>query len=181
MQFWFISMSILCRSNSIQRNQKPGRSTRDDIFNLRSLVEKLACDVEKMYESPHPHNELPLGPVLDSDILVKSRHWLSQGTVLGSETTVISRKEDNLRKFNVVLYGIPEQSPGTSRHRHTVQDCQSIDALTESVNIKVSVQDCHRLEKFQKNHPKPRPLLVKLNCVSDVNNNYTPSQTFSPW
>lgn len=78
------------------------------------------------------------------------------------------------RKFNIVIYGIPESPSGTSRFargRHDFGEVHLvISSLEQDSNHSSSLRDCRRLGKYAKNESKHRPILAVLNSTADVNN-----------
>ena len=89
-----------------------------------------------------------------------------QDTVIPKPPQMISD-----RKFNVIIYGIRESPPNTPRAARINSDLDNLqDALSnidKSLNT-TSIQDFHRLGKFNATNPKPRPLLVKFLRVFDA-------------
>ena len=76
------------------------------------------------------------------------------------------------RKFNLVVYGIPENPKGTSRYKCAQQDLQNISLILNKLesNVASSIRDCFRLGKYKDDLPRPRPLLAKLTESIDVVN-----------
>lgn len=75
------------------------------------------------------------------------------------------------RKFNVVIYGVDECQRGTSRIQRISRDLDQVQSVISSLNCSVSplsIKDCIRLGKYDTERPRPRPLLVSLNRVADV-------------
>ena len=76
------------------------------------------------------------------------------------------------RKFNVVLYGIPECSVGSTRAQRSAHDLELVTTAicnTDSSIPSSSIRDCHRLGKFSKGNSRHRPILVMLNRSAEVN------------
>ena len=75
------------------------------------------------------------------------------------------------RKFNIVVYGLDESLQGTSRHERKLQDTKKIEDVVQSLNSKVSsqsIRDCVGLGKYKAFSLRPRPILVNLTRVADV-------------
>ena len=80
------------------------------------------------------------------------------------------------RKYNIVVYGVGECAPGMTRSARQEADLESVTSLFSKIDrsfTSQSVRDCFRLGKFAKDGTRPRPLLVKLIRVSDVNKIFT--------
>ena len=76
------------------------------------------------------------------------------------------------RKFNVVVFGVPELPKGSSRYTRSHKDynnvCSLISKLEKGSDHKSLVRDCHRVGRYDMN--KCRPILVLLNSTADVRN-----------
>ena len=77
------------------------------------------------------------------------------------------------KKFNLVLFGIPEQSHGTAHQNRILLDWKTVSSIvnnhsTSMSSLPISIQDCVRLGSYCQNHTGSRPLLVMLNSISDV-------------
>ena len=73
------------------------------------------------------------------------------------------------RKFNLVIYGIHEQSKGTSKHVRSAEDLNHVTTIASALDMNVtsaSIRDCVGLGKFKENHT--HPVLVKFVRSSDV-------------
>lgn len=96
---------------------------------------------------------------------------LSNSSVSTSPTiTPPQHFSESSRKFNVVIFGVPEQPKGTSRftrEQNDFKEAASAIANTESEsNHTSSIRECRRLGKY--NVSKTRPILVTLNSTADV-------------
>ena len=78
------------------------------------------------------------------------------------------------RKYNLVVFGIPELKQGSPQHIRRRGDFDRASGIISDVvrnsQSRSSVRDCHRLGKYDHNKPRPRPLLVSLNSTADVDN-----------
>ena len=74
-------------------------------------------------------------------------------------------------KFNIVLFGIEENPPQTSRLDQIKFDMKNCLDVVTKLNPEInsqSIQDCLRLGKYKQSSSRPRPLLLKLNHSFDV-------------
>ena len=82
-------------------------------------------------------------------------------------------------KFNVILFGIPEQPQGSSRFTRSQNDFSAISTTTSKLesdsNHKSSIRDCRRIRKYQSS--RSCPILVSLNSTADVRNILTISHS----
>ena len=76
------------------------------------------------------------------------------------------------RKFNVIIFVIPEQPQGSSYLRRSQNDFNvistTISELESDSNNKISIHDCHHVGKYQSS--RSHPILVSLNSTTDVRN-----------
>jgi len=82
--------------------------------------------------------------------------------------------EDDARKYNAVVYGIPECETGTTKLECVKQDfCRVFDICSATVpfsNPNNSICDTVCLEKYSVDSAWPRPVLVKFNSTVYVSN-----------
>ena len=77
------------------------------------------------------------------------------------------------RKFNLVIYGVKENPTGTQRRARIKADIEKCVQILKQADDDISIQsmrDCLRLGKFDSSKTRPRPLLVKLSRILDVDN-----------
>lgn len=77
------------------------------------------------------------------------------------------------RKYNAVLYGIPECPKGTKKFDRTKKDLTSVISTISPVVGEItpqSIRDCFRLGKYKESAERPRPILIKLTRAIDVIN-----------
>ena len=63
-------------------------------------------------------------------------------------------QSQNDRKFNLVIYGIAELPPGTSRHECVTKDTEEVTNIFEKITPSFSgftLKDCYRLGHYKKN------------------------------
>ena len=137
--------SIISPSNLAPANSRP----------MYSEVTQSRVSTGEGTTSPH---SIPSVPMVDNPALIPPRH---PPRVTASE-----------RKFNIIVFGVPECPKGTSRLERVSQDEA---AITQSIQLQVpsfrslSIRDCLRIGKYSESSDRPRPILVTLNKVADVN------------
>ena len=75
------------------------------------------------------------------------------------------------RKFNVVIYGLPESQHGKPRLVRATEDLNKTSETLSKIDSNLgnlSIRDCFRLGKYEQQHSRPRPVLVKLNRSVDT-------------
>ena len=103
---------------------------------------------------------------------------ISEGRVDGSSVGLNAQASSSRkllantdRKLNVVIYGISECPKGTSRSERLTQDLSKVESVFSQVSSSIqsqAIKDCYRLGKFNSEKPNPRPILVKLVRIADV-------------
>ena len=152
----------------------------EEISALRASVDALACDVKLLHEkiadittnssqAVKAATDKPTAKVISPTTVVeKPLPSTSHGPRSVSTTTTISESD---RKYNVVLFGIPESSQGTPRFKRITNDYSeacSILSNLEKDDIKCNVRDCRRIGKYNIDNVRPRPMLVTLNSTAEV-------------
>ena len=75
------------------------------------------------------------------------------------------------KKPNVVLYGVEECPPRTSKADRFESDLASVVSVLSTIDSNIqpqSIKDCYRLGKFSLQETCPRPILVRMIRISDV-------------
>ena len=75
------------------------------------------------------------------------------------------------RKFTIALFGVEESASGSSKLVRIQNDLEWVTSVICSLDESFpssSIRDKFRLGKFQRNHDRPRPIIVKLNRTSEV-------------
>ena len=87
-----------------------------------------------------------------------------------SKSQSVSRIIKVDRQLNVVVYGVPENTTGTSRLSRQQNDLSKaielIHSLDESIPVQ-SIRECYRLGKYLQPN-RPRPLLVRMSRKFEV-------------
>jgi len=77
------------------------------------------------------------------------------------------------RKLNVVVYGLEENPPNTTRQDRLQMDVKSAVSVFSKLEDPIdgnSIKDCYRLGKYNTQASRPRPLLIKFLRYSDASN-----------
>jgi len=76
------------------------------------------------------------------------------------------------RKLNVILYGIDKQCLQTSRFERQQNNINAVIEVLSNIKVQMKpdhIVDCFRLGRFKQGKSRPRPILIRLQCVTDVN------------
>lgn len=170
-----------------------------DVKELRSVVASLSkdlADLRSSIASPVVNNQLRYADVVSSSNvntgsssaspappLVPASSALPHSSVPPPRSTASgvlhplappprSASTADERKYNIVVFGVDECPKGTPRVERGSRDeaaiVQSIQVQIPSFNP-LSIRDCFRLGKYVESSSRPRPILVSLNRVADVN------------
>ena len=83
------------------------------------------------------------------------------------------------RKFNVVVYGIKESPPNTSRYNRSQNDSKELSKALPDINL-TSSKDFYRLGKFKTDQKRPRPILIKFLRALDATSLLSSRGKFNP-
>ena len=83
------------------------------------------------------------------------------------------------RRFNVVVYGIKESPPNTSRYNRSQNDLKELNEALPDIDL-ASIKDFFRLGKFKTGQIRPRPILLKFLRVLDVTSLLSDRGKFNP-
>ena len=147
---------------------------------LNAKVAKLENELGELNNCLKSHKETSSVPKNIQDSLDKRLHHLENKlsepvltpqNISNSQNTSSSSTTASDRKFNIVVYGLPESPPNTdkrSRQKHDMEVLlKSLVELDSEINPSV-FKDFYRLGKYQINNSRPRPLLVKFLRSADV-------------
>ena len=144
---------------------------------IAAEVQQLKATVNKVLQK-HEQNESSSGTW--SEVVQRKRQQLPgeqaaahSATEPGKPSTTGSKQASpySSRKYNLVLYGVPECPPGTPRPDRLDSDLTSSVSVFSAVDPKFesqSIKDCSRLGKFDPKHSRPRPILVQFVRMADV-------------
>ena len=143
---------------------------RDEINILKQLVESLTEKISSL----ESNNSITSNSTSKTPNLIEANH-----SITTSETPISNHnhlrtpssglveppkaKSDKL--FNVVMYGIKESQPNSSRAtrlKHDMEAMQNVLTNIDPALSKSSIRDFHRLGKYNTSNPKPRPILIKF-------------------
>lgn len=75
------------------------------------------------------------------------------------------------RRFNLIVQGLDECPQGTKKFERTAEDLRKVSQVFTSLDSSItsdSVRDFFRLGRFNPDHERPRPVLVKMIRATDV-------------
>ena len=141
------------------------------VTSLKAKVGELQLELAKLNAVRAPQQEMSSGsPPLPGSRLLSSVVNSSSCNGASSKPITASTPPPD-RKFNVVLFGIPECPEGMPRHARLQSDTKHVLSALPTTEPKIdssSIRDLQRLGKFQPSRSRPRPLLVKFIRSSDV-------------
>lgn len=128
------------------------------VASLTETIEALQISVTKPTE-PTPESVSVPGGSSSVNIQPKLVH------VVPTSKPIISATNYEDKKYNVVMYGVKESPPKTSKPDRLENDLQSITNEFAKADLQIqatSIKDCFCLGKYKSDAPRPRPILIKF-------------------
>jgi hypothetical protein len=166
------SFAVVSKSNLPFACPRCSLSTlKDELAAMKATVGVLTSDIA-MLKSKLEHIEQKLEtPVINpSSASTKSNSTCRSTEPNDIPSQSLSHTVDN-RKFNIILSGIPECPPGSSRNERSKCDLESVTNILTNADSNfnpLSISDHFRLGKYHTDHSRPRPILIKLIRSSDA-------------
>ena len=171
-------MSDLCnRLSSVELSFKQAISPPVK-SELQLICDSLSEISVKLGSSSNPSTSAPsdlaAGSLSSMPVLPQSsvRSTIHLANSSSTDPKLQADPRSDTRKFNIVVFGISEQKEGlpcSVRWRNDFDRISSvISEIKSDSNYHSSIQDCHRLGKYNGAMSRPRPLLVSLNSTADV-------------
>ena len=128
-----------------------------EITSLKVSIAQLPNSIENLQQSLSSTHKPTYSQVTQGQAATSSPSHHSSNTVSSPQKVL----EQN-RKFNIVVFGISEQSEGTSRFLRNQSDFKSVSSVVSDIesdsNHSSSIRECRRLGKYV--NTKTRPILV---------------------
>jgi len=155
------NQTFFCMYCELQAHKSEIENLMSSITELQTQLFELKRKLEATQQAPSKQPSKAHTP-LPSTSATKEMHEIYS-----------QRASNTERKFNLVVYGIPECSQKTNRQLRTKQDLENvIEALSKAdEEIETNdIKDLYRLGKYNSNRERPRPLLIKFLRSSTVLN-----------
>ena len=140
------------------------------IENLEARFDSLCEEIDSII-SQKLDQALKLLQPADSPMPTSSSEPITQAPSHQSESTTTNRHTDYERKFNTIVYGVPENPNGTPWATRASKDLNTISSIISNIENTIttnSIRDCYRLGKYSETSKRPRPVLVKLHRSHDA-------------
>ena len=149
-----------CPHCQLKKQTKTISELKATIASLSETITALQSSVESLKSSPDPVTINATS--VDSN--VTNTHSKPPHTAHDNKPSQTSTQYED-KKYNIVMYGIKECPPKTSKTDRLENDLQSI--INEFVKVELSIQassikDCFRLGKYKPDALRPRPILIKF-------------------
>ena len=170
------SVEFVCPTCRTSHLEAKVSDLQQEVSSCKSLLAVVQAEVNSLKASGvatcSPSANVPSAPSSYAHV-VSHTDSPSQPNASGpqAKSHVSSTNQD--RKFNLVLYGLPEHPKGTPRNERISEDHDSVlSSLQQLIPTfdEYHIRDCFRLGKFNDVSSRPCPVLVKFNCASDVVN-----------
>lgn len=150
--------------NEIEQKQK------DLDVKVKQLEEKLNSIA---FPGPTAESAQPPDGVLSAINSVTSHGSVRKPAAPPILPSLVSDMIHSERKFNVVIYGIAESPPKTSKETRLKDDLNNLLTSFKEIDSSIepnAIKDFFRLGKFKSDSNRPRPLLVKFLRSTDAIN-----------
>lgn len=149
-------------------------SQYDSLCDIRSVVAKMAQEIQLL--------KAQVSSTITAPVTACSQPSVSPSTI-GSYASVAAQNthpnktqaaygsRNSERRFNMVVYGIPENPEGTLRTQRLENDLKECSNIIKTVCTATSadpIVDCQRLGKYSKSEERSRPILLHLARALDV-------------
>lgn len=107
----------------------------------------------------------------------------NEGNAIRSESSRSSPSLDMGRKYNVIVFGVDESPNGTSRADRQSKELNTVASVFSSVDSSITplaIRDMFRLGKYNNDHSRSRPILVKLIRAADASSIIIKSRNLEP-
>lgn len=170
------------------------RSSELEIADLKQTIKEL-CDVVNKLETKFSSSDILLE---NKSSVSGNKSGISYASAVGSSGvgSVVTDhqnqpsfppnrlvRENDDRKFNVIVYGVEECPRGTARSDRFLNDINKVSDVFSSVDASIdsrAVKDLFRLGGFKSNMSRPRPILVKFVRCSDAHSILSKVRELSP-
>ena len=147
--------------STLQSQASPSRQAADPVRNVTSVRSYAAAAT--------PGGESPSNSKLSTSSNVQT-----------SSTRLVSSSD---KKFNIVIYGIDECAKGTIRSERLESDFSKVVSVVSRINSNVhsqAIKDCFHLGKYDPQHKRPRPIMVRFIRTLDVSSILSKRSVLSP-
>lgn len=163
---------FLCFACHITSQKKEIAALKSAVSSLTTELSSLKSELSSSQRSVPSSKETP--NVSSQVSPLSGTHSLPVNPLIKSLPSTSVARHPPERKYNVVIFGIPESKQGSPRHIRWRSDFDKASSIISDVeknsHRESSIRDCHRLGKYASNNPRPRPLLISLNSTADVDN-----------
>ena len=163
-----------CSNNHYKKEVNELEELVKSLTDRLSILEQQSCSADSASVTDSALNQASDQP---SSNQLNQSNPPAKPTAHQSATLVAKKHPTNLPdnpvdwKFNLVIYGIKENPKGTQTRARTKLDIEACVQVLKQADDDISVQsvrDCICLGKFNPSGTRPRPLLVKLTRIFDV-------------
>ena len=158
-------------------NSSSNLGTNDILSTVTDTISKAISDLQTAIQTTI--TSLLIGPQnqeqpMAMDDQSSPRPFIVMNCQNDQSTNVAIPTGEDSRKFNAVIYGIPECNTSTTRFERLKQDfCKVFDvcsAIVPSNNPSSVIHDTMHLGKYSSDSARPRPVLVKFNSAGYASN-----------
>ena len=142
------------------------RNVTAEVSKLKEVIDSLNKTITTLQLSDRPNEVHPVSiPVSKDDQPKATAMDASERPQSGLKNQASTSVNSIDKKFNVVMYGIGESLPNTSKAERQLRDLENITSAFCNAALPIeasSIRDCFRLGKYKPHAPRPRPILIKF-------------------
>ncbi len=161
-----LNQSLQSQSAEIQSLKQSSSTLSKTVSILKEKFSSLEASIDK----PSGHRSLTASPYCNLMFVLMSLLLVQLALTLPHLLVTLRLVSDD-RKFNVVIFGVPECKSDLPRKLRLLSDLNEVSTLFQNSSPPTSpssIVDCLRLGKFSSDRPRPRPILVQFNSLSVV-------------
>ena len=154
----------MCTYCTLNKQYKEICTLKDTVQSLTNRITELEAACKSSVSKP------TTAQVMQSESPVNSTSLKLSTASVASLPPSIGTSE---RKFNIVVYSIPENPPKTNKETRVKEDLNILLTLFQEIDSSIesnAIKDFFRLGKFKSDSNRPRPLLVKFLRSTDTTN-----------
>ena len=162
------TIPFLCSYCTLVKQHNEIDTLKDTIKTLSNKISELEASLKLNALQTSQSMETESSDTNNHTTIQQTSHTASTYSVMKPPLRGILPGE---RKFNLVIYGIAECSTATPKSERQKSDLANCQTAISKLNAEIdshSIRDCLRLGNYKKQSPRPRPILLKLNCSVDV-------------
>ncbi len=163
----------ICR---LEKQEMELQSLRSLVTNLSNHLTLLSDELAEVKEQTKglstkqfENNSQTYASVTTSGQAKDSTTQISAPNLKPAHTSIPIKSQSNIpndRKFNIIIFGMDEQTKGVPKHKRVLNDHSDASTILSTADPSTSIRDCFRFGPYKSD--RKRPVLVKLTRSCDT-------------